>query len=182
MTLAQSLFAPRSVALFGASGDAAKNTARPQRYLIKHGYDGKIAPINASRSEVLGLKAYKSVKETPFNIDHAFIMVEDVEAALEDCGAMGVPVASVFSDGFADVGEKGMARQLKLKARAKELGVRLLGPNSMGMINLTGHVALTVNAVLEMDAPPAGGTSIVSQSGTMPVSYTHLTLPTKRIV
>lgn len=167
MTLAQALFAPRTVALFGASGDAAKNTARPQRYLIKHGYDGKIAPINASRSEVLGLKAYKSVKETPFHIDHAFIMVEDVEGALEDCGAKGVLVASVFSDGFADVGEKGMARQLKLAARAKALGVRLLGPNSMGMINLTGRVALTVNAVLEMDSPPAGGASIVSQSGTM---------------
>lgn len=167
MTLAQALFAPRSVALVGASGDAVKNTARPQRYLLKHGYDGKIAPINASRSEVLGLKSYKSVKETPFDIDHAFIMVEDVEGALEDCGAKGVPVASVFSDGFADAGEKGMARQLKLAARARELGVRLLGPNSMGMINLIARCPITVNAVLEMDAPPAGGTSIVSQSGTM---------------
>lgn len=94
-------------------------------------------------------------------------MVDDVEGALEDCGAKGVPVASVFSDGFADVGAEGMARQVRLVARARELGVRLLGPNSMGMINLTGRVALTVNAVLEMDSPPAGATSIVSQSGTM---------------
>jgi acetate---CoA ligase (ADP-forming) len=167
MTLARALFAPRAVALVGASGDEAKNTARPQRYLLKHGYGGTIAPINASRSEVLGLKSYRSVKEIPFDIDHAFIMVEDVEGAIEDCGAKGVPVASVFSDGFADAGAEGTARQLRLAARAKELGVRLLGPNSMGMINLTGHVALTVNAVLEMDAPPAGVTSIVSQSGTM---------------
>jgi acetate---CoA ligase (ADP-forming) len=167
MTLAQALFAPRSVALVGASGDETKNTARPQRYLARHGYGGKIAPINASRSEVLGLKSYKSVKETPFSIDHAFIMVEDVEGALEDCGRKGVPVASVFTDGFADAGAKGMARQQKLVARARELGVRLLGPNSMGMINLSGGVALSVNAVLEMDAPPRGTTSIVSQSGTM---------------
>ena len=94
-------------------------------------------------------------------------MVEDVEGALEDCGAKGVPVVSVFSDGFADVGADGMVRQLRLAGRAKELGVRLLGPNSMGMINLTERVALTVNAVLEMDSPPAGATSIISQSGTM---------------
>ena len=167
MTLAQTLFSPRSVALIGASGDEAKNTARPQRYLARHGYRGKIAPINASRPEVLGLKSYRSLKETPFDIDHAFIMVEDVEGALEDCGTRGVPVASVFSDGFADAGAQGMARQARLVARARELGVRLLGPNSMGMINLTGRVALTVNAVLEMDSPPAGATSMVSQSGTM---------------
>jgi acyl-CoA synthetase (NDP forming) len=160
--LAQALFSPRSVALVGASGDESKNTARPQRYLLKHGYAGKIFPVNATRKEVLGLPAYKKIPES---VDHAFIMVEDVESALEDCGRAGVPVASVFTDGFADVGAT--ERQQRLVARAKVLGVRLLGPNSMGMINLPGHCALTVNAVLEMDAPPAGSTSIVSQSGTM---------------
>jgi acyl-CoA synthetase (NDP forming) len=165
--LARALFSPRAVALVGASGDAGKNTARPQRYLLKHGYGGKIAPVNPSRDEVNGLKSYKSLKEIPFNVDHAFIMVPDVEAALEDCGAKGVAVATVFTDGFADVGADGMARQQRLAARATALGVRLLGPNSMGMINLAGRVALTVNAVLEMDAPPVGGASIVSQSGTM---------------
>ena len=167
MNLAQALFAPRAVALVGASGDEAKNTARPQRYLQKHGYVGKIFPVNPGRSVVLDLPCFKSVSEIEGNVDHTFIMIEDVEGALEDCGRKGVPVASVFSDGFADAGAEGLARQLRLAARAKALGVRLLGPNSMGMINLTGHVALTVNAVLEMDAPPAGATSIVSQSGTM---------------
>ena len=167
MSLAQALFAPRSVALVGASGDETKNTARPQRFLRKHGFAGRIFPINATRKEVLKEKAYPSVTEVPGEIDHAFIMVEDVERALEDCGAKGIPVASVFSDGFADAGAAGMARQQRLAARARALGVRLLGPNSMGMINLAGHVALTVNAVLEMDAPPVGGASIVSQSGTM---------------
>ena len=151
----------------GASGDETKNTARPQRYLRKHGYAGKIFPINATRPMVAGLPAFKTLQEVKEKIDHAFIMVEDVEAALEDCAAKTVPVASVFSDGFADAGAKGMARQQRLVARARELGVRLLGPNSMGMINLPGRVALTVNAILEMNAPPAGGASLVSQSGTM---------------
>jgi acyl-CoA synthetase (NDP forming) len=169
VNLAQALFSPRAVALVGASGDARKNTARPQRYLRKHGYGGRIVPINPTRGEVLGERAYARVADAPGEIDHAFVMApgEAVEQALEDCGKRGVPVMSVYSDGFADAGEAGAARQARLAARARALGVRLLGPNSMGVVNLPGRMALTVNAVLEMDAPPAGTTSIVSQSGTM---------------
>ena len=167
IALARALFAPRCVALVGASGDARKNTARPQRYLRKHGYAGRIVPINATRDEVLGERAYKSVADVPGEVDHAFIMVEDVERSLEDCGRKGVPVASIYSNGFAEAGRAGAERQEALVARARQLGVRLLGPNSMGVVDLPGRLALTVNAVLEMDAPPAGGTSLVSQSGTM---------------
>jgi acyl-CoA synthetase (NDP forming) len=165
--LAQALFAPRAVALVGASGDEAKNTARPQRYLGKYGFTGKIFPVNPARREILKAKAYRTVAEIPAAVDHAFIMVSDVESALEDCGRKGVPVATVFTDGFADAGAEGMARQRRLVARAKALGVRLLGPNSMGMINLSGRCPITVNAVLEMETLGAGGTSLVSQSGTM---------------
>ena len=167
MSLAQQLFAPRAVALVGASGDESKNTSRPQRYLRKHGYAGKIFPINATRPVVLDLPAFKSMVEVKEKIDHAFIMVEDVEAAIEDCGRKGVPVASIFTDGFADVGADGSARQQRLVVRAKELGVRLLGPNSMGMINFSGRCTLSVNAILEMATPAPGGASLVSQSGTM---------------
>ncbi|MGQ0652489.1 MAG: acetate--CoA ligase family protein [Betaproteobacteria bacterium] len=165
--LKQALLAPRSVALVGASGDAAKNTARPQRYLRKHGYAGRIFPVNPSRPEVLGEKAYASLRAIDEAVDHAFIMVEDVEAAIEQCGERGIPVASVYSDGFAETGPDGAARQARLVERAQRLGVRILGPNSMGVVNLSDRVALTVNGVLEMDAPPAGGASLVSQSGTM---------------
>jgi len=167
MSLAQALFAPRAVALVGASGDAAKNTARPQRYLKKHGYAGKVFPVNPTRGEVLGEKSYPSLAAVPEPLDHAYILIEDVEQALEDCGKRGVAVASIFSGGFADAGPGGMQRQAKLVARARALGVRLLGPNSMGVIDVPGRLALSVNAVLEMDALPAGTTSIVSQSGTM---------------
>ena len=165
--LSEALFAPRAVALIGASGDPAKNTARPQRYLRKHGFRGKIFPVNPHRKEVLGEVSFETVLEIQEQIDHAFIMVEDVESALEDCGKRAIPVASVYSDGFADAGREGAARQARLAARARELGVRLLGPNSMGVVNLPGRVALTVNGILEMEAPPAGTTSLVSQSGTM---------------
>src|SRR5437868_6560610 len=103
----------------------------------------------------------------PREIDHAFIMVEDVESALEDCARKGVAVASIYANGFADAGPAGAEREKRLVARARSLGVRLLGPNSMGVVDLPGHLALTVNGVLEMDAPPAGTTSLISQSGTM---------------
>jgi acyl-CoA synthetase (NDP forming) len=167
MSLAQALFAPQSVALVGASGDAAKNTARPQRYLRKHGYAGRVFPVNPTRKEILGEKAYARVSDIAETVDHAYILIEDVEQALEDCGRRGVAVASVFSGGFSDAGPKGVRRQAELVARARALGVRLLGPNSMGVIDVPGHLALSVNAVLEMDALPAGTTSIISQSGTM---------------
>jgi acyl-CoA synthetase (NDP forming) len=165
--LAQALFAPRAVALVGASGDSAKNTARPQRYLRKHGYTGRIFPVNPSRKQIFSEPCFPSVREIPEAIDHALIMVQDVEAALEDCAKRGVPVASIYSDGFADAGPQGAERQARLVARARDLGVRLLGPNSMGVIDIPGRLALTVNAVVEMDSLPSGGMSLVSQSGTM---------------
>jgi acetate---CoA ligase (ADP-forming) len=167
MNLAQALFAPRAVALVGASGDPAKNTARPQRYLKKHGYSGRVFPVNASRKEVFGEKAYARVCDVPEAVDHAYILIEDVEQALEDCARRGVAVASIFSGGFADAGPDGARRQASLVGRARALGVRLLGPNSMGVIDVPGRLALSVNAVLEMETLPAGTTSIVSQSGTM---------------
>ena len=107
MKLAQALFAPRAVALIGASGDAAKNTARPQRYLKKHGYRGRVVPVNPGRSEVLGEKAYASAAQAPGEIDHAFIMIEDVESALEDCARKRIPLASIYSNGFAEAGAVG---------------------------------------------------------------------------
>ena len=118
---------------------------------------------------MLGERAFSSLAEAPGAIDHAFIMTpgDSVERAIEECGACGVPVATIFSDGFADAGDEGTARQARLVARARTLGVRVLGPNSMGLVDVPGRVALTVNAVLEMDALPAGTTSFVSQSGTM---------------
>ncbi|HEY7238032.1 MAG TPA: acetate--CoA ligase family protein [Burkholderiales bacterium] len=167
MTLGDALFRPRAVALIGASGDPAKNTARPQRYLRKHGYSGRVVPVNPGRKEVLGEMAYPSLADVPVDVDHAFIMVEDVERALEDCGRKGVPVASIYSDGFADAGPSGVERQKKLVETARALGVRLLGPNSMGVVDIPGGLSLTVNAILEMDSLPRGGASIVSQSGTM---------------
>ncbi len=169
ISLSDALFAPRSVALVGASGDATKNTARPQRFMRKHGYTGRIVPINPGRNEILGEAAYPTLADAPGEIDHAFIMVPapQVEAVLRDCAAKGVPLATIYSDGFAEIGEEGAEREAKLVALAKSLGVRVIGPNSIGLANVVTGSTITVNAVFEMDALPRGGASVVSQSGTI---------------
>jgi len=167
--LAQALFSPRSVALVGASGDARKNTARPQRYLRKHGYAGTVYPVNATRAETLGEPAFPNLRAIGGPIDHAFIMVPTTHVlpAIEECGACGVPVATIFTDGFAETGEDGRVRQEALVRRAREVGVRLLGPNCMGIVNVQEHIAFSINAVLEMDTLIPGSLSVVSQSGSM---------------
>src|SRR4051794_25819030 len=83
--LFQGLFEPRSIPLVGASGDPKKNTSRPQRYLRKHGYKGRIIPVNPGRDEIAGDKAYPDVASIPEAVDHAFIMVpaKAVKSAIE---------------------------------------------------------------------------------------------------
>ena len=167
--LAQVLFAPQSVALIGASGDAKKNTSRPQRYLRKHGYTGRIIPVNPGRVEIFGEKAYPDLQSVPDAIDHAFIMVpaDAVGAALEQCVAKQVPVATIYSDGFAETGEAGRRKQEELLKIAREGHVRLVGPNCIGIISIQPSLALSVLAVLDMDCIKHGPFAIVSQSGSM---------------
>ncbi len=168
-SLAQALFAPRSVALFGASGDATKNTSRPQRFLRKHGYTGRILPINRGRDEIFGEKAYADLRAITEPVDHAFIMVpaQHVPEAIAQCCEKKVPVATIFSDGFAETGAAGRAQQDALLKLARASGVRLLGPNCIGLLDLHSHLVLSVNAVLEHAQIKIGATAIVSQSGSM---------------
>lgn len=167
--LATALFAPGSVALVGASADPEKNTARPQRFLRKHGYAGRIVPINRQRTEVLGEPAFPDLRTAPGPIDHAFIMVpaEAVPDVIAQCGEAKIPVATIYSDGFAECGEAGYHRQQELVAIARASGVRLLGPNSMGVINTHAALPLAISAVLEETKIRPGTLAVISQSGTM---------------
>ena len=168
-TLAQALFAPKSVALIGASADPSKNNSRPQRFLRQHGYAGAVYPVNPARAEVAGEKCYPDLAAVPGPVDHAFIMVPAaaVPDAVAQCCERGVPVATIFSAGFAELGEEGLARQRRMVETARAGGLRLLGPNCMGLVNVQGATPLTVNAVFEQEYPAAGPLSIVSQSGSM---------------
>lgn len=164
-----SLFSPRVIALVGASGDSAKHTSRPQRSLRKHGYAGKIVPINPRYPEVFGEKAYPSLLEVPDDVDHAFLMVSAaaVPAAIEQCIERQIPVATIYADGFAESGEAGRKAQEDLVARAREGGVRILGPNCSGIVSTAPSCTLSVNAAIEQLDVPAGPLAVISQSGSM---------------
>lgn len=166
---AQALFYPKAVALVGVSGNAQKNTARPLRFMRKHGFKGQLYPINRNQSEVMGERAYASVAELPGPIDHAFVMVgsELVLPLMDECAAAGARVVTIYSDGFGEIGPEGMQAQEAVIARAKHLGMRVVGPNAIGMADLHSGLILSVNAAFEADSLIAGGLSLVSQSGSM---------------
>src|SRR5688572_22500983 len=108
-SLAQALFSPRSVALIGASSDVSRITSRPQRFLRQHGYPGRVLPINPGKDEILGERAYPDLRAAPGPIDHAFIMVPApaVPGIVDQCCELKIPVATIFSAGFAELGEEG---------------------------------------------------------------------------
>ncbi len=165
----QSLLAPRSIALIGASGDPARLTARAQIYLRRHGYDGALYPVNPRATEILGEPAFASVEDIPGEIDFAYILLgtQQVEAQIGAVAAKGAKVACILADGFAEAGPEGQALQDRCLAAARAAGLRLLGPNSMGIINIPARIAASVNAALEAETLPSGRIALVSQSGSM---------------
>ncbi|MDX1484394.1 MAG: acetate--CoA ligase family protein [Alphaproteobacteria bacterium] len=168
-SLFQCLVAPRTVALIGASGDAAKPPARPQRYLDAHGFKGRVIPVNPARKEVFGVPALANVREANEQIDHAFIMVpaKAVKSVVADCAEAGIPLATIFSDGFADIGPEGRVLQHEIVDIARDGGVRLIGPNSMGVISTRTGLAMTVNTVMDGVDLLTGSLALVSQSGSL---------------
>lgn len=118
---------------------------------------------------MLGERAYRSLADVPGPADLAYVLVgtQHVEGAVRDCAACGVPVAAVLADGFAEAGPAGVARQHRLLELARQGGVRLLGPNSMGVINIPAHMACSVNAALDAEQLLPGRWSLVSQSGSV---------------
>ncbi|MGH8784835.1 MAG: acetate--CoA ligase family protein, partial [Cupriavidus necator] len=161
------LLNPRSVAIVGASDDPARIGGRPISTMLKLGYAGKIFPVNPKRSEVQGLRAYASIAELPEVPDVAVVAVPaaqvlEVVAAL---GERGVRAAILFSAGFAEVGGAGVGLQEELVAIARCTGMRLIGPNALGIINMhTGFVG-SFAASISLGPMRAGGVGIVSQSG-----------------
>ncbi len=167
--LAEAIFRPRAIALIGATADQTKNNARAQRVLKKSGYGGRILPINPKAAEIMGDAAYPDIRAAPGPIDHAFIMVPAaaVPDAIAGCVEKGVKVATLYSAGFAELGAEGRAAQDRIVAMAREGGLRLIGPNCLGLVNVTDGVPITNNAAVEAEALKPGWLSVVSQSGSM---------------
>ena len=168
-TLSKALFAPDSIALIGASADESKYSSLAQRYLRKHGFTGAIFPVNPGRSEIFGERAYASVDRIPQRVDHAFIMLPArlVPEAVEQCAAHRVRCATILSAGFAETGSAGRLLQEDIVKRAQRAGMRILGPNCLGIINTNQGVALSANEALETPQLLPGHISLLSQSGSL---------------
>ena len=165
----QALFAPESIALIGQSDNPKRPSGRPLRYLRRDGYKGQVYPINPRRETVQGETAYKDLISLPQRPDQAYILL-DTDLAMSSfaaCCDAGIPVVQVLADGFAESGHEGRERQEQLVKMARDAGVRLLGPNCMGVADLNSGLSLTVNAVFDEDIERGGRVALISQSGSM---------------
>lgn len=162
------LFAPRSVAVIGASNDSAKWGGSLLRNIIDGGFVGPIYPVNGRGGTVRDLPAFPSVADLPEAPDLALVAVgaEHVTGVIEQCGERGVPAALVVAAGFAEAGEAGIAAEAELVQAARSADIALIGPNCMGL--LSTHSKLHAVGFLEL-RPQAGGLSIISQSGNIGV-------------
>ena len=157
---------PQSVVVIGASDTAARIGGRPI-HAMKDAYKGRLYAVNPTRDTVQGLPAYKSVRDLPEAVDCAIIAVPAKLAvqALQDCADMGVRSAVVFTSGFAEQNELGEAAQRDIAAIGKRSGMRILGPNCLGVFNLNQAWLGTFASTTNMVRVGAGPVGIVSQSG-----------------
>jgi len=161
------LFDPDAIALVGASADPDKLSGRPYRFLRDHGYDGDLYLVNPNRDQIDGRQCYDAVGDLPATPDVALVLVPASVApdVVEECGDHGVEFAIVVASGFAETGDRGRERQERLRSAARDGGVRLVGPNSEGFLNLRAGVAASFSSICKRDELLPGGIGFVTQSG-----------------
>ena len=166
-TSLDALFRPRSVAILGASDDPTRISGRPVRYLLEGGFKGPLYPVNPNRDTVQGLKAYKTLADVPETPDVALLAVPAAltEQAVRECVEKGVKGAVIFSAGYAESGEEGLAIQKRIADVARAGGLGLLGPNCLGIFNPQIGFFGTFTQSLDKEMPGPGPLGIVSQSG-----------------
>jgi acyl-CoA synthetase (NDP forming) len=159
------LLKPRSVAVIGASADPAKTAGRPVSYLLKHGFGGAIYPVNPKVREIGGLECHPDIASLPETPDVGIVLLgaERAHLAVRELATRGCPAAIVLASGYTETGEQGARRQQQLIEAAGSM--RILGPNTIGLVNLTDSIVLSASGALEMDHFPAGAIGVVSQSG-----------------
>lgn len=163
------MFRPRSVAIIGASSDPMKIGGRPVSFLKDSGYCGEIYPVNPNATEIQGLPAFGSVTDIAGNVDLAICAVPGrlVEQTLRECAQKGVTSVVVFSAGFAEIGDEGSAAQERLSEIARESGMRLMGPNCMGIANFADGMIASFHPAYASrpDTRMKARIGLVSQSG-----------------
>jgi acyl-CoA synthetase (NDP forming) len=160
-------FNPRSIAIVGASDDPRRIGGRPLSHMINQRFDGAVYPVNAKRDKVQGLRAYPSLDAIDGELDFVLVAVpaEDVAPVLRQAAAKKAKTALIFSSGFAEVGGKGVAMQDEVARIARDTGLRVIGPNCLGLFNSATRFYPTFTSTIDRATPTPGGISIASQSG-----------------
>ncbi|WP_454720100.1 MULTISPECIES: acetate--CoA ligase family protein [Cupriavidus] len=159
------LVRPRSVAVIGASADPAKTAGRPVSYLTRHGFGGAIYPVNPKVDAIGGIRCYPDIGSLPEVPDVGIVLLgaERAQHAVRELAARGTGAAIVLASGYTETGAEGARRQAELVEAAGSM--RLLGPNTIGLVNVTDGIPLSASGALEMEHFPAGSIGVVSQSG-----------------
>ncbi len=167
--LCNALLYPGSVALVGASDDTQKTGGRPQQFLRRAGFAGKVYPINPNREQVQGEQAWPSLAALPEVPDHVFVLspTDTVVDTVRECARLGVKLVTVLASGFSETGPEGAAREAELRNIAKATGIRILGPSSLGVVNPSNGLMLTANAAFAEPDMPQGKVFVASHSGSM---------------
>jgi len=170
-------FNPGSVAVIGASENPKKLGHRILLNVVNGGYKGAIYPINPTAKEILGLKCYPSVSDIPGPLDMAVIVIPAaaVIGIVDECGRKGVKGVVVITAGFREAGEKGKELELKLLEVAKQYGIRIIGPNCLGVIDTW----TPLNASFANNSTDAGPIAFTSQSGALGAAVLDYALTAK---
>jgi acyl-CoA synthetase (NDP forming) len=161
------MLTPTSVAIVGASGTATRIGGRPLFYMLRGGFTGRILPVNPRSATVQGVPAYATIADLPEAPDVAIVALGAplVRDAVRDLIAIGTKTAIIFSSGFAETGDEGAAWQADFTAIARQAGMRILGPNTLGVLNTRTNFCGTFSSAVEKGWPLTGGVGIASQSG-----------------
>ena len=170
-------FNPRSIAVIGASRTPGKVGYDILKNIIQYGYEGAVYPINPGVPEILGVKTYSSLLDVPGRIDLAVVVIpsKNVLEIIGQCGSMKIDSAIIITAGFKESGLEGARLETDLIIKAKEAGVRFIGPNCLGMIDTHSKV----NASFAAGMPAKGGIGFFSQSGALCLAVLDRALPDK---
>jgi acetyl coenzyme A synthetase (ADP forming)-like protein len=161
-------FTPNTIAVIGASSNPTKLGHAVVRNLIEGGFltdNRRVYPINLKADEILGLKSYPSILDVPEAVDLAIIVIPypAVPEAIKLCGEKGTKAAIIITAGFREAGKEGLAREQEVIEIARRLGIRIVGPNCLGVID----TVTLVNASFSAGMPPGGPMAFMSQSGAL---------------
>ena len=168
-----SIFEPASIAVIGASGNEMKWGGRILKNILR-GFRGPVYPVNPKEANIQGLAAYPSVLDIPDKVEMAVIAVPSqfVLTVAEECGKKGVKGLVVISAGFSETGKEGAELELRLVSIAKKYGMRMVGPNTLGIINKS----VNLNASIIGKLPEPGSISFITQSGTLGLALADWTI------